>query len=108
MARGLSSKIASEYGSFDFLVDRIKQEPEDDVRRRLQRFVLEAISSPIRRTYEREASLNYQYVENDFYTEEELADLAERGQPPTKRNEIAPIMERIAGQFIQTRQQVNF
>lgn len=91
----------------DFLV-RLKHEPDDEIRRRLHRFIIEAISSPIRQLYEAESSLNYQYIENDFYTAEELAEFAERGQPPTKRNEIAPIMERLAGQFIQTRQVATF
>jgi hypothetical protein len=83
-------------------------ETDEAVLRRLQRFALEATTSPIRLQYEAEASVNYQYIENDFYTDEELAEFAERGQPPTKRNEIAPIIERISGQFIQTRQIATF
>jgi hypothetical protein len=89
----------------------VRQAKEDDgevVINRLQRFIVEATSSPIRQQYEAEASLNYSYVENDFYTAEELEEFEERGQPPTKRNEIAPILEQIAGQFIQTRQVATF
>lgn len=75
---------------------------------RLQRFIVEATTSPIRLEYEAQASQNYSYIENDFYTPEELAEFAQRGQPPTKRNELAPILENIAGQFIQTRQVATF
>lgn len=92
----------------DFLVDKLRRDDDDEVRVRLQRFVIEAVSAPIRQQYEAEASINYQCTENDFYTGEELAELAERGQPPTRRNEVAPILERIAGQFIQTRQSATF
>jgi hypothetical protein len=99
---------APKHDPLDFLVDKLRHEDEDEVRRRLQRFVIEAVSAPIRQQYEAEASLNYQCLENDFYTADELNDFAERGQPPTKRNEVAPIMERLAGQFIQTRQSATF
>lgn len=103
----VGSALTSQ-SDLDFLVRRLQADDEHEVRRRLQRFVVEAVSAPTRQQYEAEASLNYQYVENDFYTAEELAEFAERGQPPTKRNEIAPIIERLAGQFIQTRQDVTF
>ena len=93
---------------FDFLVKSVRKEDEDQVRMRLMRYVIEAVCNPIRQQYEKESSLNYQYIENDFYTEEELAELQDRGQPPTRRNEIAPVMEKLAGQFIQTRQTVTF
>lgn len=101
-------KTAADDRPLDFLVKTIKNEDESLVRDRLHRFVHEAVTHGVRRLYEAEASLNYQYIENDFYTDEELARLAERGQPPTRRNEIAPILERIAGQFIQTRQLASF
>lgn len=102
-----SPKIAAQ-DPLDFLVDRRALDDDEEVCRRLQRFVIEAVSAPVRQQYEAESSLNYQYVENDFYTPEELNEFAERGQPPTKRNEIAPVMERLAGQFIQTRQTATF
>jgi hypothetical protein len=92
----------------DFLVTQARQGDDAENLQRLQRFVVEAATHPVRALYEAESSLNYQYIENDFYTAEELTEFAERGQPPTKRNEIAPIMERIAGQFIQTRQVATF
>ncbi len=95
---------STDSDSLDYLVRRLTEEPEADIKNRLHRIAYEAHTHPVRQQYEREASLNYQYIENDFYTEEELAELEARGQPPTRRNEIAPIMERIAGQFIQTRQ----
>src|SRR5689334_5577424 len=87
----------------DFLVRTIKEEDPLVVRQRLMRMVIDCVSNPIRQQYERESSLNYQYIENDFYTQEELQEFNDRGQPPTRRNEIAPVMEKLAGQFIQTR-----
>lgn len=94
--------------SLNFLVRPSRVESDEDVLLRLQRFIVEATTSPIRLQYEEEASKNYSYLENDFYTTDELAEFAKRGQPPTKRNEIAPILENIAGQFIQTRQAATF
>lgn len=98
----------SSKDSLDFLVRNAKKEDEERVLQRLQRFIVEATTHPIRLQYEAEASLNYSFAENDFYTAEELDEFAKRGQPPTKRNEIAPILEQIAGQFIQTRQVITF
>ncbi len=94
--------------SLDFLTKRIRKEDDEEVIQRLDRFVYEASTHNVRVQYETEASLNYQYLENDPYTEDELAEFHERGQPPTRRNEIAPVMERLAGQFIQTRQVATF
>ena len=99
---------ASEKDKLDFLVDSVRNEDEDCIRLRLHRMVYEAVNHPLRTMYELESSLNYQYTENEFYTEAELAQFLERGQPPTRRNELTPILERIAGQFIQTRQVCSF
>lgn len=103
-------RIPIQTGSteLDFLVQSARKGDDAETLQRLQRFVIEAVTHPVRRQYELESSINYRYIENDFYTEDELAQFAERGQPPTKRNEIAPVMERIAGQFIQTRQVATF
>lgn len=91
-----------------FLATRLRAETPEEARPRLERLAWEATTHPARQQYEAESALNYQYIENDFYTAEELAQLAARRQPPTKRNEIAPVLERIAGQFIQTRQVATF
>ncbi len=114
MATGSGTKSSDRYRTatdkerLDFLVDSVREEDEEEIKKRLHRMVYEAVTHPVRTMYERESSINYQYTENDFYTEEELAVFLERGQPPTRRNEIAPILERIAGQFIQTRQICTF
>lgn len=92
----------------DFLVRNTKKEDDREVIQRLQRFIIEATTHPNRLKYEAAASLCYTCIENDFYTPEELAEFADRGQPPTKRNEIYPILNQIAGQFIQTRQAATF
>lgn len=94
--------------TLDFLVSKLRAEPEEEILQRLHRFVYEAVTHPHRVQYETESSVNYRYIENDCYTDEELAELAQRGQPPTKRNEIAPHMEKLAGQFIQTRTAATF
>lgn len=101
-------RLPATKDSLDFLVRNAKREDDETVLSRLQRFIIEATTHPIRLQYEAEASLNYSFAENDFYTSQELAEFEQRGQPPTKRNEIAPILEQIAGQFIQTRQVVTF
>lgn len=116
MASGYStsSKHADPYAhlsdgqKLDFLVQSVRQEDDEEIKKRLHRMVYEAVTHPLRHQYELESSINYQYRENDFYTDEELQEFADRGQPPTRRNEIAPILERIAGQFIQTRQSCTF
>lgn len=102
------STRSSAADQLDFLVRTARKEDDDLVLNRLQRFIVEATQAPIRAQYEAEASLNYSFAENDFYTADELEEFEKRGQPPTKRNEIAPILERIAGQFIQTRQVTTF
>lgn len=106
MATGYTDLGQSD--ELDFLVKAAKKEDEEQLIRRLQRLVVEAVCAPQQQAWEQEASLNYQYTENDFYSAEELQEFADRGQPPTKRNEIAPILEQIAGRFIQTRYQANF
>lgn len=108
MAARSAQKPVPTKDALDFLVRNAKSEDDDLVLSRLQRFIVEATTHPIRLRYESEASLHYSYVENDFYTAEELEEFARRGQPPTKRNEVAPILENIAGQFIQTRQVPTF
>lgn len=108
MAALSGSGSSSTANALDFLVRSARTEEEPVVVQRLQRFIVEATQSPLRAQYEAEASLTYSYIENDFYTPEELAIFAQRGQPPTKQNEIAPILEKIAGQFIQTRQVATF
>jgi hypothetical protein len=92
----------------DFLIESIKRETDDTVLHRLDRMVFGGITHPVRQAYERDASLDYHFREGDHYTAEELAAYTERKQPPTKRNEIAPIIERITGQLIQTRQVATF
>lgn len=108
MASAPVSRLAPNDLTLDFLVQQSKQEDKAIVLRRLQRFIVEGTQAPIRQQYEIEASLTYSYVENDFYTAEELEEFKKRGQPPTKQNEISPILEKIAGQFIQTRQVATF
>jgi hypothetical protein len=108
MGYRVSSPVSTGSDELDFLVTKARTGDDVENLQRLQRFVIEATTHPVRTQYEVESSITYRYIENDFYSDEELADFAERGQPPTKRNEIAPIMERIAGQFIQTRQVATF
>ena len=103
-----SSTRSTGSDELDFLVTSLRKGDDALTLQRLQRFIVDAALHPTRTQYELESSINYRYIENDFYTSAELAEFAERGQPPTKRNEIAPIMERLAGQFIQTRQVASF
>lgn len=102
------SQRSSSSSDLDFLINQVRHEPDDVVLQRLDRMVFGATTHPVRQAWERDASLDYHFREGDHYTPEELAAFAERRQPPTKRNEIAPIIERITGQLIQTRQVVTF
>lgn len=103
-----SLRDASFKADLDFLVTAARTEPESEILTRLDRMVFTAVTHPVRCHYERDASIDYHFYEGDHYSSEELAALAERNQPPTRRNEIAPIIERISGQLIQTRQVVTF
>ena len=103
-----SSIVGSHKQQLDFLVSESSKDDDATSLARMQRFIIEAVTSPIRTRYESEASINYRYIENDFYSAEELAEFEERGQPPSRRNEAAPILERLQGQFIQTRQTVTY
>ena len=105
---GTAFPVTTGSDELDFLLTTARTGDDQENLRRLQRFMIEAITHPVRQRYEAESSLNYQYIENEFYTDAELAEFAQRGQAPTQRNEIAPILERLAGQFIQTRQVATF
>jgi hypothetical protein len=107
MAPGFSLNPA-QTDNLDFLISSKIKEDEETVKQRLHRFAYESVTHPVNVQYERTASVSYRYIENDPYTDEELAEFEERGQPPTRRNEAAPILEKLTGQFIQTRQQVTF
>lgn len=102
------STLRAKSQELDFLIASVRSEPEETILQRLDRMVFGATTHPVRQHWERDASLDYHFREGDHYTAEELAVFAERRQPPTKRNEIAPIIERITGQLIQTRQVATF
>lgn len=104
----LSFRDPSAKADLDFLIASARKESESDILTRLDRMVFSAVTHPVRCHYERDASIDYHFYEGDHYSSDELAALAERNQPPTRRNEIAPIIERISGQLIQTRQVATF
>lgn len=68
----------------------------------------ESVRHPVWRTHRENASKCYRYREGDQWTPAELRALAERGQPPTVRNEIKPYVDRLQGQFLATRQTTTF
>lgn len=68
----------------------------------------ESVRHPVWRTHRENASKCYRYREGDQWTPAELQALAERGQPPTVRNEIKPYVDRLQGQFLATRQTTTF
>ena len=83
---------------------------EDDgkVVRRLLGMYTESVRHPVWRQYRTEASQCYRYREGDQWTAQEIKELEDRGQPVTTINEIKPIVDRVHGQFIQTRQSTTY
>lgn len=83
-------------------------EAEDQVVTRLHQYFTTAIDHPVWQAWREHASKDYRFREGDQWTPQELSELAERGQPPTVRNETKPIIDRVHGQFLQTRQTTTF
>ena len=83
-------------------------EQEETVVTRLHQYFTTAIDHPVWQDYRTHASKDYRFREGDHWTAQELKELAERGQPPTVRNETKPIIDRVHGQFLQTRQTTTF
>lgn len=53
--------------------------------------------------YRTDASRCYLYKEGEQWTAKEKADLKKRGQPPTVNNQVKVTIDRMVGQFVQTR-----
>lgn len=85
------------------LTEALPEEPDHAIVTRLDGFFRTAVNHQVWRDWRTNASKCYRYLESDQWTEAELKELAERGQPPTIRNEIKPIHNRVHGQFLQTR-----
>jgi len=83
-------------------------EQDDVVIQRLHNYFLAAIDHPVWNAWREHASRDYSFREGDHWTTAELKELAERGQPPTVRNEVKPIIDRVHGQFLMTRQTTTF
>jgi hypothetical protein len=75
---------------------------------RLHQYFLTAIDHPVWRDWRANAAKDYQFREGSHWTPAELSELAERGQPPTVQNEVKPIIDRVHGQFLMTRQTTTF
>lgn len=90
------------------LKTELPKESDHTVIRRALNMFQEAVRHPVWRTWRENASKCYRYREGDQWTAAELAELAERGQPPSIQNEIRPYVERIQGQFLATRQTTTF
>lgn len=84
------------------------REAEDQVVTRLHQYFLTAIDHPVWQAWRQNASKDYAFREGDQWTPAELKELAERGQPPTVQNEVKPIIDRVQGQFLMTRQTTTF
>lgn len=75
---------------------------------RLHQYFMAAIDHPVWQDWREHASRDYNFREGDHWTTHELQELKERGQPPTVRNEVKPIIDRVHGQFLMTRQTTTF
>lgn len=83
-------------------------EADSAVVTRLHQYFLTAIDHPVWQAWRDHAAIDYRFREGDHWTAAEKAALAERGQPPTVRNEVKPIIDRVHGQFLMTRQTTTF
>lgn len=92
----------------DILTSLNPHEAEQDVLERLQNMAWQAIDHPNWKKYRERASLAHEYYEGDQYTAGELAELEERKQPPSKFNEIKPIIVRMKGQVDELYQTISF
>lgn len=84
------------------------KETDAEVITRLHNYFLQAIDHPVWQAWRVNAAKDYHFREGDHWTAAELAELAERGQPPTVQNEVKPIIDRVHGQFLMTRQTTTF
>lgn len=84
------------------------KESDDVVITRLHNYFTQAIDHPVWQAWRENAAKDYRFREGDHWTKAELAELAERGQPPTVQNEVKPIIDRVHGQFLMTRQTTTF
>ncbi|HEY4715089.1 MAG TPA: hypothetical protein VIH31_01120, partial [Candidatus Paceibacterota bacterium] len=50
----------------------------------------------------------FRYKENDQWTKKELAELEERGQPPTINNQISVTINRLVGQFVKIKTRIGY
>jgi hypothetical protein len=83
-------------------------EADETVVTRLHQYFTTAVDHPVWQDWRRNASVDYRFREGDHWTAQEKRELAERGQPATVRNETKPIIDRVHGQFLQTRQTTTF
>lgn len=79
------------------------REPEKAVTTSLISMFNASVDHPVLQDWRRNASRAYEYREGKQWTDTELADLAERGQPASVRNEIHPRVNRILGQVLATK-----
>lgn len=84
------------------------KESDDVIITRLHNYFTQAIDHPVWQDWRTNAAKDYRFREGDHWTKAELAELAERGQPPTVQNEVKPIIDRVHGQFLMTRQTTTF
>lgn len=84
------------------------KESEPEVVARLQGMIEKSVEHDVWRNFRVEGSLDYSYWESDQWTAQEKAELRDREQPDTVRNEIKPIVERMIGQLGNLYQTIGF
>ena len=84
------------------------RESKTEILTRLTQMFESAIDHTVAKKYRKLQSLAYKFYQGDQWTPQEEAELIERGQPVTVRNEIKPVIDRLRGQAMQTYQQVTF
>lgn len=104
----MADRLDLDDPSSDTILTGEPVEQDSAVIRRLLTFFQSAITHQVWKDWREHAAKDYRFREGDHWDPAELLELRERGQPPTIRNEIKPIIDRVHGQFLQTRQTLTF
>lgn len=82
---------------------KISKKDEKEIVDLLNEYFEQALDDPAWVEARKEMVQCFDYKENRQWTKSELAELAERGQPPTINNQVKVTIDRIVGQFVQAK-----
>ncbi len=79
-----------------------------EIVQKLDAYFRASLDHPTWRLFRDNAKLCFDYKEGNQWTAAELAELEQRHQPPTVNNQVAVTVDRMVGQFVQTRTRTMF